>query len=235
MICASAVRTDTDYRDAFQSGVSLEQSLSRRSTEYQGGLKFDVTPLLSLQLRGGYKKDEFTRNPLRNGDSRMATAVLTFDPVAVISGIATFGFQDYKPVDPLVEPYRGVTGSGFITYPFLEVGRFNFGYSRSIEYSFDTAEAYYIENAVRAVYTQRLFGEVDAQAQAARSYFNYGQRAGAPERQDSLEAYNGNLGYNLRNKTRIAVNYEYARRRSPEIVERNYVRRRVFLSWLVAF
>lgn len=231
----SAIRTETDYRDAFQSGISLEQSLSRRSTEYQGGLKTDLTPLLSMQVRGGFRKDEFVRDPLRNGESRNAMTVFTFDPAAIIGGIATFGYQDYRPDDPLVSAYRGMVGSGLLTYRLLEIARINLGYTRGIEYSFDTAEAYYLENTFRAIYTQRLFGEVDMQGQASHSAFNYGQRAGAVDRSDTLEAYNGNLGYNLRNRTRVALNYEYARRRSPEIAERNYVRRRVFLSWMVAF
>ena len=109
-----------------------------------------------------------------------------------------------------------MTGTGFITYPFLEIGRFNFGYNRSTEYSFEEAEAYYLENSVRLIYTHRLFGEVDVQGQAARSFFDYGNRAGSAERRDSLESYNGNLGYNLRNRTRISANYDYARRRSPD-------------------
>jgi hypothetical protein len=83
------------------------------------------------------------------------------------------------------------------------------------------------------IYTHRLFGEVDVQGQAARSFFDYGNRAGSADRRDSLESYNGNLGYNLRNRTRISANYDYARRRSPDMANRNYVRRRVFLSWAV--
>jgi len=234
-VFAAMIRSDIDYLDAFENGVSLDTSLSRRTTEYQGGFTTALTPLLSLQLRGGYRQDEFESDPLRNGDSRTGTAVFTFDSAAIISGSATIGYQDYTPVDPLVEPYRGVTGSGFIVYPFMEIGRFNFGYNRTIEYSFETAEAYYLENSFNVAYTQRLFGEVDLQGRAAQSYFNYGHRAGAPERQDTLETYNGNLGYNLRNRTRIAANYEYARRRSPDIADRNYIRRRVYLSWMVAF
>ena len=163
---AAAIRTDVDYEDAFQSGVSLDQSLSRRATEYQGGLQTLLTPLLKMQVRGAYRKDEFELDPARNGDSRMGTVVFAFDPAAVVSGTATIGYQDYRPVDPLVDAYRGVTGSGFITYPFLEFGRFNFGYNRSIEYSFDTAEAYYIDNTLSLTYTHRLFGEVDAQGGA---------------------------------------------------------------------
>jgi hypothetical protein len=33
----------------------------------------------------------------------------------------------------------------------------------------------------------------------------------------------------------MAVNYEFTRRRAPEIASRNYDRRRVFFSWTVAF
>lgn len=231
----AAIESEVDYRDAFQSGISLEQSLSRRSTEYQSGIRTDLTPFLSMQLRGAYREDQFRLNPNRNGASHLGTAVFVIDTAAVISGSATIGYQDYKPVDPLVERYRGVVGSGFITYPFLELGRFNLGYNRSIEYSFDEAEAYYQDNSITLTYTHLLFGEIDVQGSTVRSFFNYGNRAGAASRQDTLESYNGNLGYNLRNKTRVAANYEYARRRSPEIAIRNYIRRRVYLSWMVAF
>lgn len=232
---AAAIETKTRFEDAFQSGVSLEQSLTRRGLQYQGGLRTALTPLLTMQLTGGYQEDQFRYDPTRNGSQRSFSAGFTFDPAAVISGGASIGYQDYRPVDPLVEPFRGVVGSGFITYPFLEIGRFNFGYNRATEYSFESAEAYYVENSVTLTYTQRLIGSVDLQGTAARSYFDYGNRAGSDARRDSLESYNGNLGYNLRNKTRVSANYEYSRRRSPEIASRNYIRRRIYLAWMVAF
>lgn len=234
-VFGAAIVTTTDYKDAFEDGVSLDQSLSRKSTEYQGGVKTDLTPLLSMELRGSFREDAFRNDHTRDGDSRTATAVFRFDPNAVISGTATVGFQDYKPQDPQVESYRGITGSGFITWPIAEIGRFNFGYNRAMEYSFDSNEAYYVDNTFRLVYTQRLFGEVDAQGQATRSWFDYGNHTGSSGRMDTLEEYNGGLGYNLPNRTRVSMNYEYARRRSPEIAERNYTRRRIYLSWIVAF
>ena len=231
----AAIQSQFDYEDAFEDGVSLGQSLNHRSTEYQAGFKTDLTPLLSMNLHASYTEDEFDNEPARNGESRGISAAFAFDPDAVISGVATIAFEDYKPVDPLVEPFRGVTGSASISYPLLEIGRFNFAFNRATQYSFDVAEAYYLEHTFRLIYTQRLIGELDLQGQAARSMFDYGHRAGAEERRDTLEMYNGNLGYNLRNRTRVAMNYEYARRRSPAIAERNYIRRRIYLSWLVAF
>jgi len=234
-VFGAAIQTTVDYGDSVESGIRLDQSLSRQTMEYQGGIKTDLTPLLAMELRGSYKKDEFKFTPERNGDARLATAVFTFDPAAVVSGVATIGYQDYQADDPAVKAYRGFVGNGLITYPLLEFGRFDFGYNRTTEYSFDEADGYYVDNTFNISYTQRLVGQVDLQGRAAHSTYDYGQRVGGSNRQDSLESYNGNLGYDLRNRTRIALNYEYARRRSPEIADRNYIRRRVYLSWMVAF
>jgi len=231
----SWIESALKYQDEFQSGVNLNQSLSHHTTEYQAGLRTDLTPLLSMQLRGSYREDDFDLDDSRNGDTRAATAEFVFDQSAVISGVATIGFEDYQPVNPLVRTFRGVTGSGFLRYPFFEIGTFNFGYNHSREYSFDSTEAYYVDTTLRLVYTQRLFGAFDLQGQAAHSTLDYGNGENGSERKDTLETYNGNLGYNLPNKTRLSMNYEYARRRSPNFAEREFIRRRIYMSWMVAF
>ena len=232
---AAVVDTDVDYEDAFEDGVSLEQSLSHSGTEYMGGLKTALTPLLAMQVRGGVRKDKFRFEPNRNGESRLGTMALTFDRDAVVSGVAQFGYQDYVPDDPLVSRYQGLTASVGLAYPVLEFGRFNFGYQHGIEYSFDVEEGYYVNNSFSLAYTQRLFGDADLQVQGTRGTFDYGNREGAQDRQDTLDSVNGNLGYNLPNRSRVSMNYELTERRSPAIAARNYVRRRIFLSWLVAF
>jgi len=135
----------------------------------------------------------------------------------------------------LTKPFRGFTGNAALAYPFLEVGRITFTANRATEYSFDAGEAYYVENTLSLAYTHRLFGEVDAQVRGSKSIFDYSNRLDSPSHKDTLAAAGGSLGYNLRNRTRIAVNYEYARRRSVEIVSRNYDRRRIFLSWSFTF
>jgi len=139
-----------------------------------------------------------------------------------------------QPVDPLSEEFRGFTGNAAIAYPFLELGRFYFTANRGTEYSFDATEAYYVENTFGVAYTQRLFGELDAQIRGEWSRFDYSARADSPPHQDTFNTFGGSVGYNLRNRTRIAVNYEDAKRRSPEIASRNYDRRRIFLSWSFA-
>lgn len=234
-VFAAVIETDVDYEDAFEDGVSLEQSLSHTGTEYTAGLRTALTPLLSMQLRGGVTTDEFRFDPSRNGQTGSGTIAFSFDRDAVISGLASFGYEDYSPEDPLVARYRGWTANVALAYPLLEIGHFNFGLQHGIDYSFDVEEGYYVNNSVSLAYTQRLFGEWDLQVQGSKGAFDYGNREGSQTRQDTLDSVNGNLGYNLRNRSRVSANYELTERRSPAIASRNYVRRRIYLSWLVAF
>jgi hypothetical protein len=235
VVFGSAIQTFVDYVDAFQQGVSLDQSLTRDGNEYMVGLKTDLTPLSSLQLRGSWKEDRFRNAPTRNGKSTSAEAVFSFAPQAFMTGAATFGYQDYVPVDPQTEPYRGLTGAVFLTFPLWEIARLNVGFNRGMEYSFDQAEAYYISTSYNAAYTHRLFGAVDAQVRGDYATYDYGNSATVPEHTDWYGAAEGSVGYNLRNRTRVALSYEYARRRSPALPLRNYDRRRVFLSWAFAY
>ena len=82
--------------------------------------------------------------------------------------------------DPGVKPFRGSVGSVGLTYPLLEIGRFSFAGRRGVEYSYDTVDAYYVENSGSHSYTHRLFGEVDLQGKVARSLFDYSARQTEP-------------------------------------------------------
>ena len=235
LLYAATARTRNSFEDAFQEGVNLAESMTRQGNDYSGGLRTDITPLLALTMFGGYHEDLFSAVPQRNTESYYGTAQLRFAPEGVINGTAAFTYRDLTPVDPGIRPFRGLLGSVGLTYSLLEVGRLNLGLTRGLEYSFDTAEAYYLENSAMLAYTHRVVGVIDVQVRAARSYFDYSARETLIAHKDTLDTAAGSLGYNLRNRTRVALNYEYSRRRSPQLAVRNYERRRAFLSWLFAF
>jgi hypothetical protein len=232
---ASAYKSSSHFEAAFEDGIDLSAALSRDSYNYQGGLKTDLTPLLSVQLFGSYQEDKFRAQPIRDAVNKSVTATFRVAPEAVVTGLVSISYRDTTFVDPGLKPFHGFAGSGALTYPLLEVGRITASVQRGVEYSFDAVEAYYVENTGSLTYTHRLFGAVDVQAKGARSQFNYSARETEPPHKDTLDTAAGSLGYNLRNRTRIAVNYEYSRRRSPAFADRNYQRRRVYLSWLFAF
>jgi Putative beta-barrel porin 2 len=235
LVYGSAFQAKTTYENAFEDGVDLGRSMTRESDNYQGGLKTDITSLLSVQLFASYQDDRFEFEPIRNAESWLGTATFRFAPDAVVSGLVTISYRDMSFVDPEVSPYRGLVGTVSLIYPVLEIGRLSVALTRGVEYSFDTQEAYYLQQSATVAYTHRLFGEVDAQVRGSWASFDYDARINLPSHTDTLDMAGGSIGYNLRNRTRIALNYEYARRRSPAFADRNYERRRAFLSWQFAF
>jgi hypothetical protein len=235
VLYGSYIFSRNEFVSALQSGIDLGEALTRHREEYQAGIRTDLTPLLSMQVYASFQDDKFKFEPLRNTESTNALATFRMGVDAIVTGTVTVGYRDMIPVDPLTKHFRGFVGSAAITYPVMEVGRLTAALSRGTEYSFDAAEAYYLENSATIAYTHRLWGAVDVQARGSRSLFNYSARLDNPPRTDTMDTAAGSVGYNLRNRTRIAVNYEYARRRSPEFASRNYDRRRVYLSWLFAF
>lgn len=235
LVYGAAYRLGIVYEDALEDGVNLGETLTRNDYSYEAGMKTDLTPLLSMQLVAGYRRDEFTFEPIRNSQSWSGRATFRFAPEAVVSGVVSAGYRDMDFVDPELNSFRGFVGTGSVTYSFLEVGRLSVALTRGVEYSFDSAEAYYIEQSATVAYTHRLFGKVDAQVRGSRASFDYDARLNQPSHTDTLDTAAGSVGYNLRNRTRIALNYEYARRRSPAFADRNYQRRRAYLSWQFAF
>jgi hypothetical protein len=225
----------TKYQESFEEGVDLGQSLNRYGDDFSGGLRTALTPLTTLTMRGGYRKDIFAADPTRNSQNRYVQATFDFAPQAAITGTATIGYQDSDADDPKIEPFRGVTAAVTVTYPLLEFGRFNFITERTTEYSFDAAEAYFVSTTFNLAYSQRLYGAWDLQIGGRRALADYGFREGVLPRRDTTDALTGGLGYNLPNRTRIALSYEYSRRRSPALPDQNYEGRRIFLSWTYAF
>ena len=233
-VYGTTIRTKSTFRDAFEEDLDLGQSLTREGVEYSAGVRTELTPLTAFTVTAGVREDTFRFLPLRNADIRIATASLRLDAAAVVTGVVTVGFNDFKAVDPRIKPFRGVTGSAALAYPLLEVGRLALIAARRQEYSFDAADAYYLENSISLAYNHRLFGAFDAQVKGGRASFDYGFREGRPPHTDTLDTVETGVGYNLRNRTRVSFNYEYARRRSPALADRNYDRRRVFLAWTFA-
>lgn len=232
---ASGIYSANQFKDAVQDGIDLAATLGRESYNGQFGMKTDITPLLSMQVFGSYQEDKFKQLPIRNSIAKSGNVIFRISQEAVVTGIVTAAYRDIHFADPGLKTYRGFLGNLALAYPFAEIGRFTLIAQRGMEYSLDNTEGYYVETSGSLTYTHRLFGQVDAAAKVSRSLFDYSARPTEPAHVDTYDSVGGSLGYNLRNRTRVAVNYEYSRRRSPAFSSRNYQRRRVFLSWIFAF
>ena len=234
-VYVAGARTRKAFFNAVEDGVDLSESLDQDGANYSAGVQTALTPFTTLTVFGAFQEDRFESATLRDADTRSVNTSVLIGAQAVISGIIGVSYVDFQPVDPLVEPYRGVEVEAGVIYPFMEIGWVNFSINRGIEYSYDESEGYYQELTTALSYTHRLFGARDFQVRGSKSWFDYGFREGTVPRTDTLDAVAAGVGYNLRNRTRISVNYEFAKRRSPAYLERNYDRTRIYLSWDYAF
>jgi hypothetical protein len=235
VVYGAAYQHRIKFADAFEHGVNLGVALSRDSREYSGGFRTDLTPFLAFIVAGGFRDDQFKASPIRNAETTYISGDFRFAPEAIVSGAASVSYNDFRPVNPVARTFKGLLGSANLTYRFMEIGRINLQAHRRNEYSFEADDAFYIENTIALAYTHMLFGEVDAQIRGSKSMFDYAFTETSPARQDKLDLLGGGLGYNLRNRTRISLNYEYSRRRSPQLAERNYDRRRIYAAWTLAY
>ena len=234
-IYGAASSSSNEYFNAVEDGVDLSASLNQDAMVYSAGLQTALTPLTTLTVFGAFQEDRFESATLRDADTSSITASVRIAADAVVSGTIGVSYINFEPVDPLIEPYSGVKIEAGVIYPLLEIGRLGFSLIRGIEYSYDQADGYYEELSTALSYTHFLFGEVDFQVRGSKSWFDYGAREGSVARTDTLNAVAASVGYNLRNRTRVSMNYELAERRSPAYVERNYDRTRIYLSWAYAF
>lgn len=235
ILYGAAYQHRTEFRDAFEEGVNLALTLNRESREYSGGFRTDLTPLLAFIVSGGYREDQFKSAPIRNSETTYVGGEFRFAPDAIVSGTASVSYDDFRPVNPAVRTFKGLLGVANLAYRIQEIGRIHLVAVRRHEYSFEEDDAFYIENTVTLSYTHILVNQLDAQIRGSKSLFDYGFTESSPARQDKFDLLGGSVGYNLRNRTRISLNYEYSRRRSPQLAERNYDRRRIYAAWALAY
>jgi hypothetical protein len=234
-LSATVSRIAHDYAEGqVFRGADLNVALTRG--EEAAGVRFrmPLTPLTSFLVETSLSRDRFDHDSRRNTDSRRLLAGLQFGEEAVIRGRARVGYRDFRPVDPTVHPFRGLTADAGLAVVIASVTQVEVRVQRDVEYSFDGLQAYYVGSGGAVTATHRLFGPLDIQARYDATRLQYGQREGIGDRRDSLQSYGGGFGYTLKDRTRIGINYEYARRRST-LPEARYKRPRLFVSWSHVF
>lgn len=231
-----ATRSEVQYRrgEVFR-GVALDEALNQATDSFSGGMVTGLTPLTTVAVRAGYGETRFRFAPARNSFSRTAGLRVMFAPEAALRGDLDLGYKDFRTHEPRVQPYRGLVAALRVTVPVRDWGSLAVNGSRDVQYSYDEGQAYFVASDITTTYTQRIFRGFDVQLVAGRAWLEYGRREGLESMADRVETYSGGVGYNLRDQSRLGVNYEYQRRVSTSEAGRAYLRRRLFTSWTYSF
>jgi putative beta-barrel porin BBP2 len=227
----SAARVDLNYRDGEEfRGVALADSLNRQLHQYQAGIRMNPTPFTTVIVDATFSTDRFVSSPGRDTDSRTIGTELVFGNDAVLRGRVRLGFQNFKPEDPTLMPFRGIVSSVVLNYRGFWRGRFDGSIERQVQYSYDAMEGYFLNTGGQITYTQHVFGPMDVQGVFGSWLMDYGKRFGILPHADETRMFGGGVGYNRGNGSRVGFNYEF-RSRDAHDVRESYSRHRLYASY----
>ena len=231
-IVVNARRFDLAFDDGVQfRGVDLARNLNSRTDSLDAGVQLLLTPLTTFSMTSSFQRDRFAAAPERDADSLRLLPALRFDPTSLIRGSIAVGYRRFRPLSPELPDYSGLLVQVGVGYTLADRTKFDVDLTRDVQYSFEDLEPYYLSTGGRLTITHQLVGPLDVQGIASRQTMGYRQRQVQNEvrRRDEVQTLGGGAGYRLRATMRLGLNWELTRRLSP-LVERQYVRRRVYAS-----
>lgn len=206
-----------DEGETYQ-GEDLSTELNRTMTRVGITARNQLTPLTSLTFIVEFDQERFDHSSLRDSDSTRYDVSLHFEPFALISGSATFGIRDFRPVSNDVPGYTGSTAAASLSYTALGSTRLSFGLLRDVQYSYDVNQPYYLQTGFTAGIGQQIYGPLDAEFRVGFDRLDYADREGADvavtDRVDHVRNYGGGVGYRLGRDLRLGFNVDSSRRES---------------------
>ena len=223
-VTGSRSKVDFDKADFFLDS-NLQFELNRVTTTAGIQVREQLTPLTSISVNATRSQDRFEFSSLRDSDSTAATATVSFDPVALIKGSATFGYRDFEPRAPGLASFKGTTAKVDLTYVAFGSTRLAFGLSRDVQYSFDINQPYFLQTAFNGSIAQQIFGPFDVVVRGGTASLAYRDREGAgilvSDRVDHSQTYGGGIGFHMSRDLRLGVNVDKEHRIS-DIAAREY-------------
>ena len=230
---AWVARDNTEFApgQAFR-GMDLADQLDRKTTTFAAGARFDLTPLTTMVVAAEYEQLRFTVSRFRDSDSLRLTPTVRFGEGAVINGQAFVGIRDFRPVQPVMAPFRGLVAGGDLQYTLLGVTKFEGRVTRDIVHSYDELQPYYLDAGGQLTVSQRVVGPVDAIVLAGRRRLQYEARldAGVESRRETVTVYGGGFGVRVDDNMRMTFTVDREKRVSSGPALRQYERTRAFVS-----
>ncbi|MGH9252956.1 MAG: outer membrane beta-barrel protein [Vicinamibacterales bacterium] len=228
-----ALRNRLDYdTNSIYLDTDLSQVLNFTSRGEGAELRYALTPLTTVGIRAERVRDRFDATPDRNSDSFNVTPMVEFNPRALISGSASFGFKQRKILAGTAPTFNGSVASADLTYTLLGRTRFTVAGRRQLEYSYIVGRADYLESSLALGVNQRFGDSWDVGGRITRSRLSYGDVSLATDSaliirfpDETIIGWSADAGYRLA-RTRIGVRVEQ-RERQASAELRGYERFRI--------
>jgi hypothetical protein len=204
---------------------NLQFELNRVTQVRSLWVRYSLTPLTSVSISATQSQDRFEFSSLRDSKSSGASASITFDPLGVVSGVATLGFTDFEPSTPGLQHFQGLTAAVNVSYRFVNATRVSVSATRKVDYSLDINQPYYVLSGFSASIVRRVAGPFDVMVNGGWQVLAYRDRVGADvaisDRVDSIRDVGGGVGYHFGRTGRLGIYIDNARRIS-DVSRRQY-------------
>lgn len=206
-------------------GTSLSTTLNRIDTTYGLNFRHQLTPLTSITFGATRADARFEFSPDRDTVATSGLMTVAFQPAALIRGGFSVGYDNFVPVDRSLPSYRGLIGNVDLTYVLLGSTRFAVTGGRSVQYSYDINQPYYIQSRIGGSVAQQIYGPFDVQIRADIADLGYRNRAGAvvtvADRTDRIRTVGAGVGFHMGRDLRLSFNVDQNNRES-EVLEHRY-------------
>lgn len=235
-VSASVRRTTVDFDEgsAFR-GQDLARAFNSTINAVEGTFGLQLTPLTGVSLVVTREHQRFDLDSDRDSDTLRITPTVTFNPGALLNGSAAVGYRRFNGRSPSLPDFSGLVAVVNLSTTILGRNRLDTTVSRDVRYSYEQDVPYYLATGASATLTTLIGGPFDVKLTGTRQGLDYrtSQVPGTRAATDTYTSYGGGLGYRLRQRMRLGVDAEWARRSSTRASSREFDNRRIVasLSW----
>jgi hypothetical protein len=218
---AFASRSRLNYNtNSIYQDTDLSQVLNFTGRGGGASLRYVLTPLTTIGVTIDGQHHRFDSAPDRNSDSLTVIPMVEFNPRALISGTASFGFRQRKSIAGTAPDFNGSVATADLTYTLLGRTRFTVTGRRQLEYSYVVGRMDYVDATLSLGVSQRFADSWDAGASISRSRLTYENvtsptdstvTIGFPD--ETLIGWTADAGYNFA-RTRVGVRVERLERQA---------------------
>ena len=231
-VSAGARRSTTIYdADATFRGESLADALNHTMEAADGSVGVALSPLTTVSVAFSKERDRFDLSPDRDSDTLRVMPTVTFSPLAMLSGSASFGYRRFTVRDPRAPDYRGFVSAVTLATSIGERTRLEGGFGRDVQYSYEEDAVYYVETGVQGTWTWEIAGPFDLRLSGSRARLHYP----APSLSDAVDedisfTYGAGLAWRARPLLKIGLNADWRQRDSERSGDRGYENRTIYAS-----
>jgi hypothetical protein len=230
LISGAVRRTTTTFDEGSEfRGDDLAEAFNNGNTGVDGSVGMQLTPLTSVSLVLSREWQRFDLAPERDSDTTRITPTVTFSPGGLLTGSAAIGYRHFTGRSLALPDYSGLIATVGIGATILGRHHLDTSFGRDLRYSYEDDTPYYLSTGGTVTLTSQVSGSFDVRGTVTHQIMDYSQST-LRQPNDTYTGYGAGVGYRVRERARVGLNAEWARRKSDASADRAFTDNRIFAT-----